>query len=253
MFEKNDSSIPLNILYVPYKIEELLPSYISKHNKTRNIKANLLMITDNGNNWHYLAIKSVHGLLHGITSTNHGDHYCLNCFHLYRTFNALKNHAKLCENHDYCNLKMPNDDNKYISSTLGENSLRVPIVFYADFECLHVKMDWCEKNPNTSYTKKKNLHVPCGHSVTTCYSYDKSLNKSSYYRGPDCVEKFSQDLKKILNDRMYLEEKPMLPLTDNEKVLYANEKHCYICGKDFSNDKNSAHYKKNYLLFIIVT
>ena len=92
MFEKNNPSIALNILYVPYKTKEILPSYISKHNKTRNIQANLLMVTDNENIWHYLAIKSVHGLLHGITSTNHGDHYCLNCFHSYRTFNALKNH-----------------------------------------------------------------------------------------------------------------------------------------------------------------
>ena len=48
------------------------------------------MITDNENNWHYLAIKSIPGLLHGITSTNHGDFYCLNCFHSYRTLNALK-------------------------------------------------------------------------------------------------------------------------------------------------------------------
>ena len=89
-FEKNNSEIALNILYVPYNTKEILPSYISKHNKTRNIQANLLMITDNENNWHYLAIKSIPGLLHGITSTNHGDHYCLNCFHSYKTFNALK-------------------------------------------------------------------------------------------------------------------------------------------------------------------
>ena len=44
---------------------------------------------------------------------------------------------------------------------------------------------------------------------------------------------------------MYFEEKLMLPLTDNEKVLCANEKRCYICGKEFCNDKNSADYKKN--------
>ena len=40
---------------------------------------------------------------------------------------------------------MPNDDNKYISSILGKNSFRVPIAFYADFECLLVKIDSCEK------------------------------------------------------------------------------------------------------------
>ena len=95
-----------------------------------------------------------------------------------------------------------------------------------------------------SYTEKRNQHVPYGYSVTTCYSYDKSLNKSLYYRSTDCAEKFSQDLKKILSDRMYFEEKPMIPLTDNEKALYGNEKQCYICEKEFCNDKNSADYKK---------
>ena len=59
------------------------------------------MITDNENNWHYLAIKSLPGSLRGITCINHGDFYCLNCFHFYRTLNTLKNHEKLCENHDY--------------------------------------------------------------------------------------------------------------------------------------------------------
>ena len=50
---------------------------------------------------------------------------------------------------------MPNDDNKYISSTSGKNSLRLTIVVYADFDCLLVKTDSCENNPNMSYTEKK--------------------------------------------------------------------------------------------------
>ena len=94
------------------------------------------------------------------------------------TLNALKNREKLCENHDYCNVEMPNEDNKYISSTLRKNSLRVPIVVYADFECLLVKKDSCEKDHNMSYTEKKDKNMPCGYSITTYYSYDKSLNKT---------------------------------------------------------------------------
>ena len=108
------------------------------------------MITDNENNWHYLAIKSLPGLLRSITSTNHGDFHCLNCLHFERTLDALKNHEKLCENHKYCKVKMSNDDNKYISSTLGKNSLRVPIIVHAEFEYLLVKIDLCEKNLNIS-------------------------------------------------------------------------------------------------------
>ena len=87
------------------------------------------------------------------------------------------------------------------------------------------------------------MHILCGYSITTCYAYHKSLNKTKYYGGLDCVEKFSEDLKKILNNRMYFEEKPMLPLTDNEKVLYDNEKQCYICEKEFCTDKKSKDYK----------
>ena len=71
---------------------------------------------------------------------------------------------------------MPKNHNKYISSTSGKNNLRVPIVIYADFECLLFKMDSCESCPDRSYTEKKNQHEPCGYSITTCYSYDKSLN-----------------------------------------------------------------------------
>ena len=86
---------------------------------------------------------------------------------------------------------MPDGDHKYISSTEGKNCLRMPIVIYADFECLLYRIDSCEKYPDKSYTEKRSLHVPCRYSITTCYSYDKTLNKSSYYRGTDCVEKFS--------------------------------------------------------------
>ena len=48
----------MNILFVPYKTKEIRQAYISKHNKTRNIHANLLMITDGTSNWHYLAVKT---------------------------------------------------------------------------------------------------------------------------------------------------------------------------------------------------
>ena len=38
------------------------------------------MITDGTSNRHYLAVKSISGLLRGITSNPNGDFHCLNCF-----------------------------------------------------------------------------------------------------------------------------------------------------------------------------
>ena len=70
------------------------------------------MITDETNNWHYLAVKRISGLLRGITSNHNGDFYCLNCFHSYTTENNFRKHKRVCENRDFCYLKMPDESNK---------------------------------------------------------------------------------------------------------------------------------------------
>ena len=102
------------------------------------------MITDDGKNYHYLAVKSISVLLRGITSNNHGDFYCLNCLHSYRTKEKLKKHEKVCNNHDYCNAKMPNKFEKNLKCNPEEKSFKVFFVIYADLVCLkkliHVKM-----------------------------------------------------------------------------------------------------------------
>ena len=94
-----------------------MPTYISKYNHKRDDQVILLMITDNNNNWHYLTVKSISRLLRGITSNHDGDFYCLNCFHSYRTKNKLEKHEKACKNHDFCNVKMPDEDNKILKYT----------------------------------------------------------------------------------------------------------------------------------------
>ena len=113
------------------------------------------MITDDGKKWHYLAVKSISALLRGITSNHDGDFYCLNCFHSYRTKEKLKKHEKVCNNHDYCYVKMPNEFEKILKYNPGEKSLKVPFVIYADLECLLEKIDSCQNDPKKSSTEKK--------------------------------------------------------------------------------------------------
>ena len=48
----------------------------------------------NGENWHYLVVKSLSRLLTGITSNHKEDFYCLNCFYSYRTKNKLEANKK---------------------------------------------------------------------------------------------------------------------------------------------------------------
>ena len=148
----------------------------------------------NGENWHYLAAKSllrvIKRLLRGITSNHNDDYYCLNCFHSYRTENKLNAHKKVCENHDYCNIEMPFNDNNLIKYNDGEKSLKLPFVIYADLECILIKIDTCQNNPDLSSTTKINQHIPSGYSIYTSCSFDKYNNKLSYYRGEDWMRTF---------------------------------------------------------------
>ena len=91
--------------------------------------------------------------------SNHcGDSYCLNCLHSFRTDNALKKHEKLCDNNDYCNVEMPTQFNKTLKCNHGEKSLKTPFVIYADLECLLIKQQSCQNNPNESHTERKAIH-----------------------------------------------------------------------------------------------
>ena len=253
-FEYNNKAITLDILYITYTTKEIRQAYISENNDKRNNQVNLLMITDGTRNWDYLPIKNISGLLGGITSNHNGDFYCLNCLHSYRVISKLKKHEKICKNHDFCHLKMPDAENRILESQPGKKSLKHAFIIYADLECLLIKTNTCNKNPNMSYTTAKALHKPSGYSLLTSCSFDKSENKQTYYRVRDCMKKFCDDLKEHVTRITNYEMKPMDPLTEEEKESYKNQKLCHICEKEFCIDNNKemrkirdhCHYTGNY-------
>ena len=162
-FERNNKTISLNTLFVPHN-EKTNLAYKSKYNRKRENQVVLLMIT-NREKWHYIAlkseraddgfnrpIKSLSRLFREITSNHHGDFYCLNCLHSFRTDNAIKRHERLCDNNDYCNVEIPKPCNKTLKYNHGEKSLKTPFAIYADLECLLMKQQLCQNNPNRSYT-----------------------------------------------------------------------------------------------------
>ena len=171
-FELNNE-IALNILYVPHNTKKIHTAYKSEHNLTREKQVILLMIS-NGENWHYLVVKSLPGLLKGITSSHNEDFYCLNCFCAYTTKNKLEEHKKICENNKYCHVEMPNEDNKIIKYNQGEKSIKSPFIVYADLECLLEKMSTCYNNPKESSTTEINKHTPSGYSLLAHCSFDKT-------------------------------------------------------------------------------
>ena len=45
---------------------------------------------------------------------------------------------------------MPDEDNKFLKYNLGEKSLKVPFIIYADLECLLQNIYTCLNNPKKS-------------------------------------------------------------------------------------------------------
>ena len=57
-FEQSNTSIALNILFLPHNSEEIKLAYKSNYNKHKN-QVLLLMINDEANNCYYLGVKNL--------------------------------------------------------------------------------------------------------------------------------------------------------------------------------------------------
>ena len=226
-FEQNNEEVALNIFFAPHNKKEITPAYISKYNDKRKNQVILLMITD-GERWHYLAVISLSALLRGISSSNKGDFYNLNCFHSYRTLNKLKKHERVCNKHDYSHVDLPKEYEK-IKYLHGGKSLKVPLIIYADLECLLKKCDLVKIIPKILTQRKNVKRKPPGYAWCAIYSFDETKNRRYFYRGKDCIEKFCKDLKELGTEIINFQEKEMIPLTNKEIKSYEKQKLCHIC------------------------
>ena len=133
---------------------------------------------------------------------------------------------------------MPTKFNKFFKYNHGEKSLRTPFAIYADWECLLLKQQSCQNNPNGFYTERKAIHEPCGYSLDLVCSFDSKQDKHSFYRERDCIKRFCSDLKELGTKIVNYKQKEITPLTDDENKYYEEKIECYICQKEFCYDKN---------------
>ena len=74
--------------------------------------------------------KKTPALLRGITSKHHGDFYCLNCLHSFRTKNPV-NLKKVCEDKNVCNVITSPEDIKILKFNQYRKSDEVSFIIYA--------------------------------------------------------------------------------------------------------------------------
>ena len=152
-------------------------------------------------------------LSRGITSKHHGDFYCLNCLHSFRTENKLKSHEKVCKNKDFCGIVMPSEKDNILAFNQDMKSDKMPYIIYTDNESLTKKIDGCANNPGNSSKTKIGEHNPCGYWMSTIWAFDHIENKHTLYRGKDCMKKFCYSLREHTKNINDFEKKKMLRLT----------------------------------------
>ena len=108
------------------------------------------------------------------------------------------------------------------------------------------KIHSCQNNPEKFDAEKKTKDTLSGYSIFTSCSFDPTKNKLDCYKGKDCMERFSKDLREHAMKIMTYEKEETIPLTNEENELYEMKKVCYLCKKIFSTNKNNENVFKLY-------
>ncbi|XP_065652769.1 uncharacterized protein LOC136080089 [Hydra vulgaris] len=218
---------------------------ISKDNDRKHL-IDLLLIS-NGETNHYCLIKNLSRLLSLQTSNKHcKKHYCRNCLLGFNSEESLSNHKSYCKTHDSVRIELPKSGST-IQFVHYYRSIRVTFVVYADFESFIKPIKTCAPNPNESYTKQYQKHLPS----SFCY-YIKCFDES-YYQGKletftanseednvaqIFVDRLEEDIKKVCNRINF--KKDMIYTHENKKD-FNEATECHICGEDLGEDKVRDH------------
>ena len=119
-----------------------------------------LMIIEDGEKKHYVAIKSLERLL-SMNNIKHKEsqHFCNNCLQGCKTAESRDNHYDYCRSNESVRIEMPTR-NPIVSYSNGQHQFKVPFVMYADFESILEPIEGVSNDPNMSSTRGVNVHKP---------------------------------------------------------------------------------------------
>ena len=145
--------------------------------------------------WHCLAVKHSSELSRGITSKHHGDFYCLNCLHSFKTEDKLRSHEKVCKNKYFCGIVMPLEKNNMLEFKHYMKSDKMPYKYLCRHESLMQKIDGCENNPEKHSATKIWEHIPSGCAMPTILGFEHIEDKNTLYCGKDFMKRFCETLR----------------------------------------------------------
>ena len=116
-----------------------------------------------------------------------------------------------------------------------DKRLKVPFVIYADCEAI------LEKNIENGPSNATRHHDIFSIGYNLKCSYDDSLSRYKFNRGPDCASWFANELREI-GDRVREVRKKIEDMvwTDSERLRHYRATDCHICKVDFNYGEKRA-------------
>ena len=143
------------------------------------------------------------------------------------------------------------EENSFVEFHDGQNQFKVPFAMYANFEANLKPMKESNFNPEESYTKEINQHIPSGFCMNSVFTYGEVENPLKLYGGEDCVKVFCDYVENEAK-RLYhmFPEKPMNCLTGEQCREFSQARKCHICFKEVeklnSEVRDHCHYTGLY-------
>lgn len=209
---------------------------------SKNSKKTILS-DDSIPNFHYVWIKNFSRLAASQLTTRKSKIFiCNRCMHWWFRENEMKEHFKICQTQNKCQIKLPcpppekndfestekffktpNNDYKIIKFRNFSNQEKAPFVIYADFESI------LKKNSNE---KRFCVHEAFAVGFYFKCRYDDKLSRYESYQGENPAAWFANRLKKIVEEvETIFENKKPLIMTPRNIRRHMESTVCHICGK----------------------
>ncbi|XP_011685475.1 PREDICTED: uncharacterized protein LOC105448525 [Wasmannia auropunctata] len=165
---ENLNAISINVYIIENKEQvSILPIRLADTKKEKHV--NLLYVEKDGVG-HFTGIKNLSRLVSSQLSKKKNKKYICDryiffkCLHYFSLSEKLKVHTIDCGEMNDCAIKLPSEDDKWLSYNNYSRKERVPFVVYADLECILEKMQRDPETPSYKYQHHRVFSI--GYYVT---------------------------------------------------------------------------------------
>ena len=171
---------------------------------------------------------------------------CFRCVNTFNSNESLASHHEYCKSYEAIKFELPAEGSK-ISFRNHNRSMRVSLIVYADIDSFTPQMSTCQPNPDKSYTKQYQKHIPSGFCYhIKCFHYtfysQQPVTFVKEFNDDDVAQIFIDTLEKNIKEiyKKFKFPKSMI-MTMHGKLVYNNSTLCHICNEELGKDKVCDH------------